>query len=146
MVEAIFFKVTIYSDNYFPTSFRTDIHDGESDTFLVISQIYSALAANFTPGYTGAVGSIYQYETTFNNQYDLNFTNQPFLTFADKFSPHVYKGDNYTALMRWNLTDPFTTIDESYGVGTEITGYGARANFTQPFKAENIILVSSTNL
>lgn len=116
----------------------------ESDTFLTIAEIYSAASANFTPG-SASVDSIRRFETTFNKGYDLNFTNQPFLTFADKFAPHVYKGDNYTALMRWNLTDPLTTSDLNFGVGTDITGYNSRTNFTQPFKAENIILVCFIN-
>jgi hypothetical protein len=113
----------------------------ESDTFLAISEIYSANSANFTPS-TASAEAIEQYETTFNYRYDLNFTNQAFLSFTDKFAPHVFKGDNFTNLMRWNLTDPLTTSDPTYGVGTNITGYNSRTNFTQPFKAENIILVS----
>jgi hypothetical protein len=125
--------------------FPNIIQDGytrwrESDTFLTIAQIYSDQSANFTAG-SASVENIKQYETTFNKGYDLNFTNQPFLTFADKFAPHVYKGDNYTALMRWNLTDPLTTSDVNFGVGTDITGYNSRTNFTQPFLPENIILV-----
>jgi hypothetical protein len=113
----------------------------ESDTFLTIADIYSANSANFNPS-AASVEAIQQYEATFNYRYDLNLTDQPFLTFADKFAPHVYKGDNFTNLMRWNLSDPFTTSNPDYGVGTDITGYNSRTNFTQPFKAENIILVS----
>jgi hypothetical protein len=116
----------------------------ESDTFLTIAEIFSAQSANFTP-ISASVENINQYEATFNKGYDLNFTNQPFLTFEDKFAPHVYKGDNYTALMRWNLTDPLTTSDPNFGVGTNITGYNSRTNFTQPFLPENIILVRSFN-
>ena len=114
----------------------------ESDTLLAISQVFSTLSTNFTRA-LALPPDIQRYESTFNIGYDLNFTNQPFLTFADKFAPHVYKGDNFTALMRWNLTDPLTTSDFTYGVGTDITGYNTRTNFTQPFKAENMILVCS---
>jgi hypothetical protein len=146
--NALQFGWSLVCNDLFRQLFPNIIQDGytrwrESDTFLAISEIYSELSANFTLG-TDAVGvsdMIYWYETSFNTRYDLNLTNQPFLTFADKFSSHVYKGDNYTALMRWNLTDPFTTSNPNYGVGTDITGYGSRSNFTQPFKAENIILV-----
>jgi hypothetical protein len=118
----------------------------ESDTFMTISEIYSANSANFTPLLTAPPVRMQQFETVFNSGYDMNITNQPFPTFADKFGPFVHKGDNYTALMRWNLTDPFTTSDDIYGVGTDITGYNSRTNFTQPFKAENIILVCSRNM
>lgn len=53
----------------------------------------------------------------------------------------VYKGDLYTQLIRWNFNDPLTTSNSTYGFGTNITGYGDRANFTQPFAAENIIML-----
>jgi hypothetical protein len=43
--------------------------------------------------------------------------------------------------MRWNLNDPLTTRNATYGLGSDVTGYGSRTNFTQPFAAENIILV-----
>jgi hypothetical protein len=130
--------------------FPSIIQDGysrwrESDTFLTIAEIYSAQSANFTP-VSPSEENVRHYETTFNKGYDLNFTDQPFLTFEDKFAPHVYKGDNYTALMRWNLTDPLTTSDANFGVGANITGYNSRTNFTQPFLAENIILVRFFNL
>ncbi|PMD66794.1 uncharacterized protein K444DRAFT_698937 [Hyaloscypha bicolor E] len=104
----------------------------ESDIFLTVAEIFSAQSANFTP-ISASVENINQYEATFNKGYDLNFTNQPFLTFEDKFAPHVYKGDNYT--------DPLTTSDPNFGVGTNITGFNSRTNFTQPFLPENIILL-----
>ena len=43
--------------------------------------------------------------------------------------------------MRWNLNDPLTTTNTTYGMGIEITGYGSRQNFTQPFAAADIILL-----
>ena len=43
--------------------------------------------------------------------------------------------------MRWNFNDNLTTTNTTYGLGTDITGYGSRANFTQPFAAEDIIMV-----
>ena len=81
------------------------------------------------------------YETYFDYRYDLNLTDQPFSSFEDKFAPHVYKGDYYSGLVRWNLNDPLTTVNTTYGIGIEITGYGTRQNFSQPFAAENIIMV-----
>jgi hypothetical protein len=63
------------------------------------------------------------------------------LSFEDKFAPHPYKTDNYTSLMRWNLDDPLTTTNETYGMGIEISGYGSLANISQPFAAENIIML-----
>ncbi|GIY28686.1 hypothetical protein CDAR_375421, partial [Caerostris darwini] len=42
----------------------------------------------------------------FNYRSGSDLTNQNFSTFADKFNPHLYEGANYTALMRWNMSDP----------------------------------------
>ena len=73
--------------------FPSIIQDGysrwrESDTFLTIAEIYSAQSANFTP-VSPSEENVRHYETTFNKGYDLNSTDQPFLTFEDKFAPHV---------------------------------------------------------
>lgn len=125
--------------------FPTIIQDGnsrwrENPYFLALSEIASAASANFDPN-TATDSQIQFYENIFNYRYDYNISNQPFESYDAKFAPHVYKGDNFTNLMRWNLNDPLTTVNETYGLGTEITGYGTRANFTQPFKAENIIML-----
>jgi hypothetical protein len=112
----------------------------ENDVFLAISQVYSADSAYFNPR-TATNDQIEQYESTFNYHYDLNLTDQPFESFDAKFAPHVFKGDNFTNIMRWNLNDPLTTSNATYGLGSDVTGYGSRTNFTQPFAAENIILV-----
>lgn len=37
-------------------------------------------------------------------------------------------------------TDNFL-VNETYGTGEEITGYGSRTNFTQPFAAEDIVMI-----
>lgn len=112
----------------------------ENPTFLAISEIYSKVAASFN-AQTSSDFVISEAENTFNYRYDLNISNEHFLTFEDKFAPHVFKGDNYTNLMRWDLNDPLTTSNDTWGLGTDITGYRSRANFTQPFEAENIIML-----
>ena len=127
--------------------FPSIVQDGysrwrESDTFLTIAEIYSANSAGFN-AQTATSDMINQYESVFNYRYDLNLTNQPFSTFQDKFGLNVIDGVNYTEIMRWNLDDPLTTSNETYGLGTDVTGYGSRKNFTQPFEADNIIMVCS---
>ncbi|PQE15406.1 peptidase s41 family protein [Rutstroemia sp. NJR-2017a BVV2] len=113
----------------------------ETDTFLTISKIFSEdIPADYDPN-TASDETISKYETWFNYRYDYNLTNQPFLSFEDKFAPHPYKTDNYTSLMRWNLDDPLTTTNGTYGMGIEISGYGSLANISQPFAAENIIML-----
>lgn len=112
----------------------------ENEVFLAISQVYSADSANFNP-VTATNDQIEQHESSFDYHYDLNLTDQPFESFDAKFAPHVFKGDNFTNIMRWNLNDPLTTSNATYGLGSDVTGYRSRTNFTQPFAAENIILV-----
>jgi hypothetical protein len=113
----------------------------ENEYLLTIAQVFSdAIPADYNPN-TASNEIISDYETFYNYRYDYNLTEQPFATFGDKFDPHHYKGDPFTNFVRWNLNDPLTTSNSTYGFGTDITGYGSRTNFTQPFAAENIIMV-----
>ena len=113
----------------------------ENDGFLGISQAYSDASANVNPFTTGDKNAIRQYQTWFNYRYDLNLTNDNFLTYEDKFAPHVYEDTDYTAIMRWNLSDSLTTRNETFGIGFEMSGYGERKNISQPFDAENIVML-----
>jgi hypothetical protein len=113
----------------------------ENEYLLTIANIFSgAIPADYNPE-TASNEIISDYETFYNYRYDYNLTEQPFATFGDKFDPHYYKGDPFTNIVRWNLNDPLTTSNATYGFGTDITGYGSRTNFTQPFAAENVIMV-----
>jgi hypothetical protein len=113
----------------------------ENDAYMAISHIYSDAVAKLDPYTSSDADLISAYESWFNYRYDLNLTGQPFLTFEDKFAPHIYKNTPYTNLMRWNLTDPLTTVNDTFGMGMEITGYGSLSNATQPFLPENIVML-----
>ena len=112
-----------------------------NDAFLAMSHIISDFSEDFDPYTSDQETLISLYETWFNYHYDLDLTLEAFETFEDKFAPHVYKDTRYTALMRWNLTDPLTTTNETFGMGMEISGYGSLQNLTQPFRAEDIVLL-----
>ncbi|TVY42547.1 Peptidase S41 family protein [Lachnellula occidentalis] len=113
----------------------------ESDSLLAISKIYSdSIPSDYDPN-TASVETISLYENFFNYRYDLNELDKPFQSFNEKFAAHVFKSDDFTDILRWNLDDPLTTSNETFGLGTDITGYGSRKNFTQPFKPENIIML-----
>ncbi len=132
--------------DFFRQLFPHLVQDGcsrqrESDSFLAISDIYSDAAAGLDPATSANSSLIGISEQTFNWRHDLNLTNQPFTSFADKFAPHVFKDTPYTSLMRWNLDDQLTTTNSSFGVGIEISGYGTLANLTQPFAAEDIVML-----
>jgi len=113
----------------------------ENDAFMAIAHIYSDAVADFNPYTSSNEDLINVQQSWFNYRYDLNLTGQPFLTFEDKFAPHIYKNTPYTNLMRWNLTDPLSTVNETFGMGMEITGYGSLSNATQPFLPENIVML-----
>lgn len=113
----------------------------ENPAFVDIANIFSAaIPADYNPE-TASSETIQYFESPFNYRYDYNLTEQPFKTFNDKFAPHIYAGDPYTNIVRWNFNDPLTTVNTTYGFGIEISGYGNLSNLVQPFPAEDIILV-----
>ncbi|RDL35438.1 ClpP [Venustampulla echinocandica] len=115
----------------------------DSDTLLEAAKIFSgATGGDFDATTSGDENLISMAEIFLNYRYDYNITNQPFQSFEEKFGPHVTKGQADTNLLRWNLDNPLTTTNLTFGVGIEITGYGTRKNFTQPFKPENIIMLT----
>jgi hypothetical protein len=125
--------------------FPSIVQDGftrfrEHEAFDILSQQLSIYSTDFDAA-TADDEQIFAYESVPDYHYDLNETNQNFLSYADKFAPQEWNGDSFTNILRWNLNDPLTTTNTTWGVGEEITGYMHRANFTQPFAAENIIMV-----
>ncbi|KAH7399875.1 hypothetical protein BKA64DRAFT_733306 [Cadophora sp. MPI-SDFR-AT-0126] len=125
--------------------FPNIVQDGFSrlrqhDAFKVMSTGISRYAANFSTSSDDSK-DYFAYGSVLNYRYDLNLTDNKFPTYDDKFGPHEFNGDEYTNLLRWNLNDPTTTVNAIWGVGETITGYGDRQNFTQPFAAEDIIMV-----
>ncbi|POS72461.1 hypothetical protein DHEL01_v209148 [Diaporthe helianthi] len=115
-----------------------------SNELLQISgkQFSAAIPPGFNPETTDNDTLIYLYEYYPNFRFDLNLTNQPFVSAEDKFSPQTFKGDEFTPIHRWNFDDPLLTTNETFGFGFDVTGYRSRAsNFTQPFAAEDIILL-----
>ena len=55
----------------------------------------------------------------------------------------VISNDNFTSVLRYNLSDPNLTSSSTYGDGITITGYLDRSNFTTPpFAASDLILLT----
>ena len=109
--------------------------------FDLIAEEYAAIIpANYSPA-TASADLINIFESAPNYRFDYNITDQPFTSLQAKLGPQTYHGDNFTNIIRWDLDDPILTINATFGMGEEITGYGNRSNFTQPFAAENIIMV-----
>lgn len=132
--------------DFFRQLFPHVLQDGfsrwrENDGFVAAAQIVARLVQGLNPATSDNADLIGAYESWFDYHYDLDKANAPFPSYDAKFSPHVYKGTPYTALMRWNLDDPLTTVNATFGLGIEITGYGSRANATQPFDADDIVML-----
>ena len=79
--------------------------------------------------------------SVFNYQTDISANGTNFVSWADKFGPFVHeKGDNFSDLMRWNLSDVLTPMNSG---GIYIHGYGPLSNYTeQPFAAEDVVVVT----
>lgn len=83
------------------------------------------------------------YTSPFNFHSYLDKDNNEYTAWGDMYPPSVFNSDNFTDLLRYNLSDPLTTSSDRYSIGVTMTGYGDRSNFTDdPFKAEDIVLLS----
>lgn len=113
----------------------------ENPGFKAVSEVFSANSADFNPD-TASGDIISQYESVYNWRYDIDESNKHFTSYDDKFAPHEFLGDTFTDVMQWDFNDPLNTINDTFGFGTDITGYRSRANFTRPFEGpENIVIV-----
>ncbi|KAI1488409.1 peptidase s41 family protein [Biscogniauxia mediterranea] len=112
----------------------------ESDGFLAVSEVFSAASEGFDAA-TASADVINMYESVYNWRYDINETNQHFVSYEDKFAPHTHLGDAFTNLIQWDFNDPLTS-NATFGFATDITGYRSRQNFTRPFGGpENVVLL-----
>jgi hypothetical protein len=79
-------------------------------------------------------------DSVFNYQTDLDINSTNFESWADKYGPVPIHGDNFTNIMRWNLSDVLTPWNSG---GIYIHGYGPLSNYTtSPFAAEDIIVMT----
>lgn len=66
-------------------------------------------------------------ETPFDYRADMTQNGTDFTSWSQKFGPHEFYGDEFTSIIRWNLSDPFSLP----GSGIVVDGYGTRSNVTQ---------------
>ncbi|OCL04090.1 hypothetical protein AOQ84DRAFT_417072 [Glonium stellatum] len=106
----------------------------------LIGETTSAFATSYPRTVNQPNATISEAQATyFDYQTDANISYQPFTSWADKYGPVTYNGDNFTSIARWNLSDVLIQYNSG---GIDITGYGPRANYTQqPFPAANIVIV-----
>jgi hypothetical protein len=78
--------------------------------------------------------------SVFNYRTNLNVDDKNFSSWDEMFGPVPQKGDNFTNLFRWNLSDPLTPLNSG---GVYVHGYGPLSNYTQqPFAAEDVVVVT----
>lgn len=78
----------------------------------------------------------------FNYKSDMNASDQTFPSWENKFGPYEQKGDNFSNLFHWNLSDVLTPYNSG---GIWVHGYGELANYSsapQPFANEDIVVVT----
>jgi hypothetical protein len=69
----------------------------------------------------------------------------PFESWEDMYGPVQSGNDQYTNLLRYNLSDPLVSSSDQFSVGITMTGYGNRASFRDagdPFKPEDIVILT----
>jgi hypothetical protein len=105
-----------------------------SQVFMDLATIYSTLVANGTRTKADPYNfwDIEQSAYAVNQDLDVNL--QRFKTIEQKYGPYTFQNDQFSNLVRWNLSDTWNT-------GLPVTGYGSRTNFTQPFASEDILLL-----
>ncbi|KAF2197853.1 hypothetical protein GQ43DRAFT_423719 [Delitschia confertaspora ATCC 74209] len=77
--------------------------------------------------------------SVFNYQTDIDVNGKNFENWDDKFGPQHHHNDNFTNIIRWNLSDILTPLNSG---GIWVHGYRNLTNGTQPFKSEDIIVVT----
>ncbi|KAK9444209.1 pyridine nucleotide-disulfide oxidoreductase family protein [Metarhizium brunneum] len=135
--------VVLLAYDFFRQLFPSIVQDGISrwklsKTFEHLPRVVSELIKDIDPATETNLELRSLYYTPWSYRHNLNISNHNFEKFEEKYSPHTYKNTNYSNLIRINVGDPLTTTKL---LGIDISGYGTRTNLTQPFEAENIILL-----
>jgi hypothetical protein len=91
--------------------------------------------------FTSLTGNIYTSPFNFNSY--LNKDLEAYKDWTDMYGPEKFNDDEFTNLLRYNLSDPLTTTSEQYSIGITPTGYGDRSNFKDaPFNASDIVILT----
>ncbi|KAF2268984.1 hypothetical protein CC78DRAFT_454400 [Lojkania enalia] len=106
----------------------------------LIGQSFSAFGSQFPRTFSRNATVAQVQGSYFDFHTDMDKDGKPFTSWADKFGPVIQRGDEYTQISRWNLSDVYVPYNSG---GINITGYGPLSNVTtQPFEAANIVLLT----
>jgi hypothetical protein len=108
-----------------------------------VGNVFSAAAAPFPRSLNLSNDNVINViASPFNFRQDMNVDSNKFQAWnsggGDKYNQRTYNSDNFTGIIRWDLSDPLTLLNSG---GINVTGFGNRTGFTQPFPAENILMV-----
>ena len=75
----------------------------------------------------------------FDYRADVDVNGNNFQSWPEKYGPHEYYGDNFTSIIRWNLSDPTTILTS----GIIVNGYQNRTGIvpSRPYAAEDIVIL-----
>lgn len=91
--------------------------------------------------FKSSTGELFTSPFNFHSYDDAN--SKPFTSWDDMLGPTTFNGDQFTNLLRYNLSNPLTSTSDAFSIGVTVTGYLDRANFTkQPFDAADIAILS----
>jgi hypothetical protein len=92
-----------------------------------------------TLNFTSVTGNLWT--SPFNYNSYLNKDLEEYKDWTDMYGPAKFNDDEFTNLLRYNLSDPLTTSSDDYSIGITPTGYGDRSNFKDdPFNASDIVI------
>lgn len=123
-------------DPYGGTRFR------DHEAFNIIGETASERIFEYPFNYTSPPNPIWKDfsgGSPFVYKADVNVDGKNFDSWRDKDPPNVFNGDNFTSIIRWNLSDPTVAP----GNGIQVNGYGNRTGLppSRPFEPENIVLL-----
>ncbi|KAI8941481.1 hypothetical protein NX059_002699 [Plenodomus lindquistii] len=130
--------------------FPTDISHAAADRFRAFEEThllgkkFSAVAEALPRVYVSENDPRFDLQnnvvsSVFNYQTNLDVNGRVFSNWGSMFGPYRSNGDGFTALFRWNLTDVLLPYNSG---GIYMHGYGNLTNITQPFRAEDIVVVT----
>ena len=110
------------------------------EAFNIIGQVTSDAAALLSQDPNNATYEDAEGQNPFVYFADLNPALRQYDSWPEVYGPHEFYGDNFTSILRYNISNP--ALVEDFAPGINITGYENRTGFTQPYAKQDIVMVS----
>jgi Peptidase family S41 len=109
----------------------------EHQAFRDISHVFNSATTNYSRADSDPNDVQWMESSAYSVSQDLDLEEKRFKSWKQKYGPYKHQNDEFSSGIRWNLTDVWNDG------GFVITGYGTRSNYTQPFAAEDILLLQN---